>query len=363
VFLLFGIIAIIAFTRNANAAYYPISASTAYSDNVNTVGCSNVDSVVAHFYYSNVFQFSLELYDTTTAIDCFFAWDTTVDYSGLWDIRYKVYEHDDTIFCATDLILIADTNLSHYGSAVDLTVENIVEGIFEEDLTGRDTPGTLGRYADTTISSISLTGTGQYPCSIYVKNTAGGVVPALGLNIVSDVGVGSGTPTSQSDGWALASLDNGTYFVYASNPSWITSTPACTLSFSSGTHYNDTLWATAFDYGAGATGALCNVYVNVYDNSGNGRSGVDFSARLNRARARVKTSNYFLISYAVSDTTDTNGTCILPLWVNDSIVSSSGTSINTKYVFNLRDSLGYLFQNISVEVPGDSAGGSWELTW
>jgi len=297
--------------------------------------------------------------DTTT--ECTWTLDTLLTDAGNYSIKQIAYFDDDGSHLSTiDECLIIDP-ADFQGSA------SIADSLaWYLSVLGQRHPMDSA-YMDSIVNAIidenklnfrASGGYGTLPCTLFAMNTAGGVIGNLPITIryaSTGEATGSSPVTTGSDGYGYVSLDSNLYYVYANDPDWTITTPACTLNFSdNATGIKDTLWGTAYDYGTGAVGDVCNTYVIVRNNSGTLMSGVEFTARLNRAR--VQYGDQWLVGYEVSDTTNASGVAILPLIVNNSL-SPAGT----KYIFTLTDSLGTIIGNVSAEVPDSLAGSSWEL--
>lgn len=204
---------------------------------------------------------------------------------------------------------------------------------------------------DVPVSSCGA-GSGAYPCSLYVFNSA----DSSALQGISVRFMNSGqTATealgmSNSEGLVVVSLDESVYRIWAYKAGIeFEGLPDSVNMLAPSTA--DTIWGSSFDPGQPVSPELCRVYGWVFDLSGYGISGVTVMARLNDSPVRHDGS---LISpFYRTASSDSTG-----YWYLDLIPSGNLDPVCEYEIVIYYDS-GRIARK-SVTVPDQA---SWELDW
>ncbi len=196
-------------------------------------------------------------------------------------------------------------------------------------------------------------GSGAYPCSLYVFNQAdssalqGVVIRIMNGSQTATAAVGVSDP----DGLMVASLDASEYCVWAYKAGVEFDDPPDTVAVSSPSVV-DTIWGSCFDPGEPVAAQLCRVYGWVFDLSGEGLAGVTVTAKIGKTPIRYMGT---LISpYYRTAQSDSSGYWFMDLFPNESL-----TPNDSEYEFMVYYEPGRIARK-KIKVP-DLA--SWELDW
>jgi hypothetical protein len=111
-------------------------------------------------------------------------------------------------------------------------------------------------------SGLGDTGSGANACSIYVESSTGGV-QGVNVRLQASGGGSNYYDATNSDGWAVFALDDGTYYGYAFMPNYTQSTIPETTTFTA--DIKDTIAVTANTISSPSNPALIRAYVHTWD--------------------------------------------------------------------------------------------------
>jgi hypothetical protein len=196
------------------------------------------------------------------------------------------------------------------------------------------------------------TGSGAYPCSLYVFNSAdssalqGIKVRVMNAEQTATEAVG----ISNSAGLIVVSLDAAEYRAWAYKAGIEFEGLPDSIDVSAPSS-NDTIWGSSFDPGQPVSPELCRVFGRVFDLSGYGISGVTVMARLNKTPIRYDGS--IISPFYRTASTDSTG-----YWYLD-LIPSAALEPECEYEIVIYYESGRIARK-RVGVPDQA---SWEFNW
>jgi hypothetical protein len=214
---------------------------------------------------------------------------------------------------------------------------------------------------DTTIARVDSTldilqgGNGANLCSIFVYNGSGAISNAT---ITMTKGSESWDDLSDSAGWAVFNLDNGTWYGTAYKTANTQDTIPQTFSISAA--MKDTITMSTISIGSPGSATLCSVYIYTYDMVGDSIEGATFRAVPRGRGPWIDSGNVAIIPSEKTATTDSTGYAALAVYRSHVVrqLQSDGTQggDSLKYDFILTKPRHFQWKAENRVVP-DS--GSW----
>jgi hypothetical protein len=246
---------------------------------------------------------------------------------------------------ATAMQLFPNTFIEGILSKVQVDSAKLARSVWDNDIVEQSS-----RSVD--LSSCQA-GSGAYPCSLYVYNSAdSSAIQGILIRFMND----SETATealgiTDPNGMVVASLDAAQYKIWPYKAGVDFEALPDSLTVSSPASV-DTIWGSGFDPGAPAGAQLCRTFGWVYDLSGIGISGVTVTAGITQTPIRYQGT--VISPYLKSTTTDSIGYWYLDLLPNESLTPS-----DSEYEIMIYYESGRIARK-RIRLPDLS---NWELNW
>lgn len=208
---------------------------------------------------------------------------------------------------------------------------------------------------NTTVVSASCAGSGLRTINIYVQNSADSSgLQSYEVSVIdSSSETDKGRISTDSDGLATFSLDDDTYEISFSAPSWeITSPVYLTVTASDDTTYYATQYSPT-----PPSATYCTVYTYTYKLTG-AYSGCRLEARIPVEYGVVTSSTFLTVPYVVTDTSEADGKVELSL-IRSTNLTSSTELTPVKVRLKLFDPDGNSVADTLMEVPDQASKKIW----
>jgi len=234
-------------------------------------------------------------------------------------------------------------NVADSGSAASIDSEEVARAVWDNDVVSQ---------ANRTVTAVA--GDGANLCSLYVYSGSGSIG---GASITMTKGVDSWDNLSNSAGWVVFSLENGTWYGTAYKTAFTQDTIPQTFSISAA--IKDTITMSATSVGSPGNAQLCSVYIYTYGIVGDTVEGATFRAIPRGRGAWIDTNNVAVMPSEKTARSDSNGYAALAVYKSALVrqLQSDGTQggDSLKYDFILTKPRHFEWKAENRVVPADSS--------